>query len=71
MKIEKLKIIIIDDEKDIRNVLVESINESEDMYVIKEADSVISGYETIVENNADAVFLDVKLKGDQDEKLGG
>jgi two-component system LytT family response regulator len=63
MELKKLKIIIIDDEKDIRNILVETINESYDMIVIGEADSVNSGYEIIVNNDADAVFLDIKLRG--------
>lgn len=63
MNSEKLKIIVIDDEKDIRDILVETINESYDMAVIGEADSVNSGYEIMVNNDVDAVFLDIKLKG--------
>lgn len=63
MKLEKLKIIVIDDERDIRKILVETINESNDMLVIDEADSVDSGYYSIIHNEADAIFLDIKLKG--------
>lgn len=59
----KFRVIVIDDEEDIRNILEESISESMSMKLIGAADSVKTGFQLITEEEPDIVFLDIKLKG--------
>lgn len=63
MTSEKLRVIVIDDEDDIRQTLANTINESLEMEVVGQADSVHSAYQIISEKSCDALFLDIKIKG--------
>lgn len=57
----KLKVCVIDDEKDVRQELVDALNESNEITVIGEAESVKQAFNLIHEKKPDAVFLDIKL----------
>lgn len=57
----KLSVCIIDDEQDIRDVLKEAINETQELEVVGEAGSYSDGLELISNKIPDAVFLDIKL----------
>jgi two-component system LytT family response regulator len=59
---EKYRVIVIDDEKDIRKELINALNESIEFEVVGEADSVSSAYQVIAKTEADLIFLDIKLK---------
>ncbi len=61
MNSKKLNICVIDDEDDIRKILCEAINETEEMEVSGEADSYETGLALISTLEPDAVFLDIKL----------
>lgn len=63
MNEEILKVVVVDDEPDIREKLVEVIDKCTQFDVVGEADSVNSAYSTIVSLQPDVVFLDVKIKG--------
>lgn len=56
------KVLVIDDENDIRRELVNALNESMEFEVIGEADSVSEAYNLIVNIESDLMFLDIKLK---------
>lgn len=63
MALNKLKVIVVDDEQDIREILVNTINESVEMEVVGQADSVQSSFDLIADTPCDALFLDIKIKG--------
>ena len=63
MNSEKLKVIVVDDEDDIRKTLVSTLNESPEMQVVGEADSVNTAFALLDNTACDALFLDIKLKG--------
>lgn len=63
MKNEIIKVVVVDDEPDIREMLVKVVNDCIEFTVVGEADSVDSAYDAIVNLQPDVVFLDVKIKG--------
>ena len=62
MKLNKLRVCVIDDEKTIRKELISALNESPRMQVVGEAESVLDAAENIIRIQPDAVFLDIKLR---------
>ena len=63
MEIRKYRVCVIDDEEEIRKILVRTLNESLEFEVIGEAEGVEDGIQIIQETKPDAVFLDIKLRG--------
>ena len=63
MKNEIIKVLVVDDEPDIREKLVKVINDCDQFTVVGEADSINSAYNALVNLQPDTVFLDVKIKG--------
>jgi DNA-binding LytR/AlgR family response regulator len=63
MKFKKYNVCVIDDEPEIRKILIKTLDESLDFKVIGEAEDVESGVELILNKQPDAVFLDIKLRG--------
>ena len=63
MNQKKIQVCVIDDEDVARNALIEVINNSKELQVSCEAKCVDSGFEAIIENNPDLIFLDIKLIG--------
>lgn len=61
-----IKAVIIDDEPDARFILKNLLhtNFGEDIVVIAEADDVKSGVDTILSNNPDVIFLDIRMRGE-------
>jgi DNA-binding LytR/AlgR family response regulator len=62
MNTEKLITCVIDDEKLIRQTLIETLNESIYFSVQGEADSVSTGEKILKGKRFDAVFMDIKLR---------
>jgi len=57
-----MKAIIIDDEQSVRNTIASLLRENyTDIIVTSEAGSVKEGFEAIIKNNPDLLFLDVEL----------
>ena len=63
MKLKKIRVCVIEDEENVRKALIEAINESKELEVVGEGNSVKSGVETILKNAPDLIFLDIKLIG--------
>ena len=62
---EEIKAIIIDDEKDSRDIIKIYLSEYfPSIKVVDEADSVKTGLESLTKNNIDILFLDIQLKND-------
>lgn len=61
MHLKKYKALVIEDENDIRRELVAELNESGEIEVVGEANSVSSAYRLITGTPADVIFLDIKL----------
>ena len=63
MKSKKIKVCIIEDEDNVRKSLVEAINESKELTVVCEANSVGTGVDAIMEYSPELIFMDIKLIG--------
>lgn len=63
MALNKIKVCVIEDEKIAMNALTNSINNSKELELISQADSVDEAVESIVSTNPDLIFLDIKLIG--------
>lgn len=63
MSFRKLKTLVVEDEGAIRQELVNALNETVDIEVIGEADSVEGAYHLVKNSAADLIFLDIKLIG--------
>ncbi len=63
MKSKKIRVCVIEDEDNVRKSLVEAINDSKELTVVCEANSVKSGIEAIMDYSPDLIFLDIKLIG--------
>jgi len=64
------KILIIEDEKSIRNVLCNILREEEENYQVEEAENGLEGFDKISKNTYDLVLCDIKMpKMDGDELL--
>jgi len=61
MDIEKLKVLIIDDEEDARDILERQLNRLGDIIVSGKASGVDEALDMIVRTNPDIVFLDVQM----------
>jgi len=61
MPLKKYKALVIEDENDIRRELVAELNESGEIVVVGEANSLSSAYRLITGTPADVIFLDIKL----------
>jgi DNA-binding LytR/AlgR family response regulator len=61
MHLKKYKALVIEDENDVRKELVAGLNESDEIDVVGEANSVSSAYRLITGTPADVIFLDIKL----------
>lgn len=62
MSLRKLSICVIDDEAPIRRALIDELNNSLQMEVVGEGESVEEAVAIICEKKPDAVFLDIKLR---------
>lgn len=61
---EALKVIIIDDERRVRNALRQALEECGGVSVIAEADTIESARQTLAAHpSADGIFLDIQLPG--------
>ncbi|MFT6810766.1 MAG: two-component system LytT family response regulator [Saprospiraceae bacterium] len=63
MTYPKIKIVVIEDERDARENLISRLNEEADISVVGSAASLNSGFLAIQENQPDAIFLDIQIKG--------
>ncbi len=61
MPLKKYRALVIEDENDIRRELIAELNESGEIEVVGEANSVSSAYQLITRTPADVIFLDIKL----------
>jgi DNA-binding LytR/AlgR family response regulator len=61
MHLKKYRALVIEDENDIRRELAAELNESDEIEVAGEANSVSSAYQLITGTPADVIFLDIKL----------
>lgn len=61
MHLKKFKALVIEDENDIRRELVAELNESGEIEVVGEANSISTAFRLINTTPADVMFLDIKL----------
>lgn len=59
---KKIKVLVVDDEKDVRNMLAERLFESGYWEIIGQTDSVPNTISFIKNNYVEAIFLDIKIK---------
>ena len=55
------KILIIEDEKSIRNVLCNILREEDENYQVEEAENGLEGFDKISKNTYDLVLCDIKM----------
>jgi DNA-binding LytR/AlgR family response regulator len=63
MSYRKLRALVVEDEAPIRRELVAALNETLELAVVGEADSVEDAFGLVKNNPADVLFLDIKLIG--------
>lgn len=61
MPFKKFKALVIEDENNIRKELIAELNESGEVTVVGEANSISSAFQLIINTPADVIFLDIKL----------
>ncbi|MFZ1704478.1 MAG: response regulator [Saprospiraceae bacterium] len=61
MNLRKYKALVIEDENDIRQDLIDGLNESGEIEVVGEAFSISTAYHLITRTEADIIFLDIQL----------
>lgn len=61
MRLKRFRALVIEDENEIRKELISELNDSEEIDVVGEANSISSAYQLITKTPSDVVFLDIQI----------
>lgn len=63
MTLNKLSTLVIEDEDEVRETLIQTLNESLEFTVVGETGFANEAVELIIEHRPDVIFMDIKLRG--------